>query len=110
MRVDERTAALRESEERLRLGQHVARVGTFEWNIQTGVNRWTPEMEAMYGLPPGGFAGSQATWENLVHPDDRAEAVRRVTEAMEKGGFEAEWRNVVLISEGKEPLNRIWDI
>jgi PAS domain S-box-containing protein len=30
--------ALRESEERIRLAQHVARIGTFEWNIQTGVD------------------------------------------------------------------------
>ena len=28
--------ALRQSEERLRLAQHVARVGTFKWNVQTG--------------------------------------------------------------------------
>jgi len=34
--------ALRESEERLRLAQQVARLGTFEWDIQTGADRWTP--------------------------------------------------------------------
>ena len=84
--------ALRDSEERLRLAQQVARVGTFEWNIQTGVNRWTPELEAMYGLPPGGFAGTQRAWEELVHPEDRPEVVRRVQQAMDTGGFEAEWR------------------
>ena len=89
-------AALRESEERLRLAQQVARVGTFEWNIQSGVNRWTPELEAMYGLPPGGFAGTQQMWEELVYPDDRPEAVRRVQAAMETGSFEGEWRVVWL--------------
>src|SRR5215469_4401191 len=46
---------LRASEERLRLGQQAACIGTFELNIQTGINTWTPELEAMYGLPPGGF-------------------------------------------------------
>src|SRR5215475_16064856 len=45
--------ALRDSEERLRLAQQAARFGTFEVNIQTGVNTWTPELESMYGLPPG---------------------------------------------------------
>ena len=35
---------LRASEERLRLAHQAARLGTFEWNIQTGVNRWTPEL------------------------------------------------------------------
>src|SRR5215469_3918561 len=43
--------ALRASEERLRLAQQAARIGTFEWNIQTGVNTWTAELEKMYGLP-----------------------------------------------------------
>ena len=84
--------ALRKSEERLRLAQQVARVGTFEWNIQTGVNHWTPELEAMYGLPPGAFAGTERAWEELVHPDDRPEVARRVQQAMGTGGFEAEWR------------------
>ena len=68
--------ALRRSEERLRLAQQVARVGTFEWNIQTGLNTWTPELEALYGLSPGGFPETEAAWENLVYSDDRAEALR----------------------------------
>jgi PAS domain S-box-containing protein len=84
--------AVRQSEERMRLAQQVSHVGTFEWNIQTGVNHWTPELEAMYGLPPGGFAGTQEAWEALVHPDDRPEAVRRVQKAMKDGDFEGEWR------------------
>ena len=86
--------ALRESEERLRLAQQVAHIGTFEWNIQTGVNTWTPELEAMYGLPLGGFPGTEEAWEQLVYHEDRPEALRRVQEAMDKGGFEGEWRVV----------------
>lgn len=86
--------ALQVSEERLRLSQQVARVGTFDWNIQTGVNQWTPELEAMYGLRPGDFAGSQQTWEQLIFSEDRAEAVRQVSLAMEGKNFEAEWRVV----------------
>ena len=68
--------AVRASEERLRLAQQAACIGTFEWNIQTGVNTWTSELEAMYGLPPGGFGGTQTAFENLVHPDDRARVIK----------------------------------
>ena len=86
-------AALRESEERLRLAQEVAHVGTFDWDIQAGVNHWTPELEAMYGLPPGGFAGTQESWEQLVHPEDRPKVVTCIAEALKEGrDFEAEWR------------------
>src|SRR6185503_2513534 len=49
-RVEE---ALKESEARLTLAQQGARMGTFEWNVQTGVNIWSPELEAMSGLEPG---------------------------------------------------------
>jgi PAS domain S-box-containing protein len=87
--------ALRASEERLRLAQRAARIGTFEWNIQTGVNTWTPELEAMYGLPPGGFGGTQTAFENLVHHDDRAGVIRLVDAAMKSGQpTKGEWRVV----------------
>ncbi|MEO8131099.1 MAG: PAS domain-containing protein, partial [Bryobacteraceae bacterium] len=84
--------ALRDREERLQLAQQAALVGTFEWDVQTGVNRWTPELERLYGLPPGGFAGTQQHWEQLVYPEDREAASRSVQTAIEAGGFEGEWR------------------
>jgi len=84
--------ALRESEERLSLAQQVARVGTFDWDIPTGVNRWTRELEAMYGLEPGHFASTTPAWYQLVHPDDRASVIETSRAAMENGGFESEWR------------------
>ncbi len=87
--------ALRASEERLRLAQQAARLGTFDWNIRTGVNTWTPELEAMYGLPPGGFGGTQTAFENLVHPDDRAGVIKLVDAAMKSGQpTKGEWRVV----------------
>jgi len=87
--------ALRASEERLRLAQQAARIGTFDWNIRTGVNTWTPELEAMYGLPPGGFGGTQTVFENLVHPDDRAGVIKLVDAAMKSGQpTKGEWRVV----------------
>lgn len=86
-------ARLRASEERLRLAQQAAHVGAFEWNVQTGVNTWTPELEAMHGLPPGGFPGTQAAWENLIHPDDRAGALACVQRAFDTtAAVEGEWR------------------
>src|SRR5215469_6063484 len=78
-------AALRASEERLRLAQSVAGIGTFERDIRTGVNTWTAELELIYGLPPGGFGRTRAAFENLVHPDDRAGVVELVDGALRTG-------------------------
>ncbi|MEX2578078.1 MAG: PAS domain-containing protein [Verrucomicrobiales bacterium] len=84
----------RESEERLRLAQLTAGVGTFHYNIQTGAVHWSPEIEALYGLSPGKFEGTFEAWKSCVHPDDFPEAERRVRKAMETGDFEDEWRAV----------------
>jgi PAS domain S-box-containing protein len=96
--ITERQAAeqaVRESEERLRLAQQVAQIGTFDWDLQTGLNTWTPELEAIYGLPPGGFARNQKAWENLVHPDDRTTTLKFVERAFDTGEpIEGEWRIV----------------
>ena len=122
--TDERRAdeALRASEERLRLAQQAAYIGTFEWNVQTGVNSWTPELEAMYGLPPGGFGGTQEAFENLVHPDDRAGVIELNDWALKTGKpTEGEWRVVwpdgsvhwiagrwqVFLNESGEPLRMV---
>ncbi|MCC5638482.1 PAS domain S-box protein [Nostoc sp. CHAB 5844] len=75
--IDERQraeAALRASRERLVLAQQVGKIGTYEWNLQTGELIWTEEMEALFGLAPGSFEGSNEHWLQRLHPDDRADA------------------------------------
>jgi PAS domain S-box-containing protein len=86
---------VRESEERLRLAQSAARIGTFEWNIQSGLNTWTPELESVYGLPKGGFGGTQAAFESLVHPADLPGVMMSVKESFKTGQpTSGEWRAV----------------
>ena len=86
---------LRTSEERLRMGQWAAHIGTFDLNIRTGVDIWTPETEALYGLPPGGFGGTLTAFENLIHPDDRKRVVELTHELTRTGQpAEGEWRVV----------------
>ena len=87
--------AMRESEERLRLAQQAAGIGSFEWNVRTGAESWTPELEAIYGLPPGGFRGTHSGWINLIHADDLAEVERLADEALKTGRpMTGEWRVV----------------
>ena len=84
--------SLRKSEERLRLAQQVAKIGTFEQNLQTGESRWTPETETMYGLEPGGAPQSLESFLQLVHPEDRPHVEHLIAESMEAGETEGEWR------------------
>lgn len=85
--------SLQDSEQRLRLAQQAAGMGAFEWNIQTGVNVWTPELEAVYGLPPGGFGGTQDAFENLIHFEDRERVLELVDSTLKSGkATRGEWR------------------
>jgi PAS domain S-box-containing protein len=61
-------------QEVLQLAQTIGQIGHWEWNSLTDVNRWSPEIEALYGLPSGGFRGGYEGWAKLVHPEDLAKA------------------------------------
>jgi PAS domain S-box-containing protein len=92
---DEKTAreALRINQERLTLAQKAARLGNFEWNVQTNEVIWSEQTEAIYGLPPGGFSGGYEDWVKHVHPEDRPGAEEAVRRAMVEGSqYEAEYR------------------
>ena len=87
--------ALRASEQLLRLATDAAEIGAFELNIRTGVNTWTAQLEAMHGLAPRTFTGTQADWLQLVHEEDQAGALAKVEEALSSGEpVEHEWRVV----------------
>jgi PAS domain S-box-containing protein len=60
----------RKNREILQLVHKIGKIGHWEWNSLTDENRWSPEIEALYGLPPGGFEGGYQGWARLVHPDD----------------------------------------
>lgn len=86
-------AELKKDRERLQIAQQAARIGTFEWNIQTNESTWTPELEALYGLPTGSYGGNYQNWVEMLHPDDRAFAQQQMQAAATNGGeLEMEFR------------------
>ncbi|MBD2740196.1 PAS domain-containing protein [Coleofasciculus sp. FACHB-1120] len=88
-------AALRTSEERLRLSLEAGRMGIWDWNILTGEMTWSDTLERMHGLVPETFAGTFAAFVELVHPDDRDSLTRAIAQSVEqKTDFELEFRVV----------------
>ncbi len=85
---------LRASEERLRLAQHAARIGTFERDLRTGLVTWSTELELMYGLSPGEFDGTTTTFfEKLIHPEDRGRVKELLSSGLKTGQpTKGEWR------------------
>lgn len=77
-------AELKHNQERLQIAQQAGKIGTFEWNVQTGEVACTPEFEALYGLQAGGIDSYQS-WVAMVHPDDRAATEQQVQAAAASG-------------------------
>lgn len=70
------------SEQRLRLAHEAAELGSWHWDMATGVTVWDEQLEAIYGLPPGGFDGTFEGWERTLHPDDHDEVLQTVMDAV----------------------------
>jgi len=86
--------AISQSEERLQLAQNAAKIGTFEWNIQTGEAIRSKQLEAIHGFPDGGYVGGVDAWKKRVHPDDWAQTEREFNGALTTGNFSCEFRIV----------------
>jgi PAS domain S-box-containing protein len=85
--------ALLASRERLQLAQQAGRIGTFDRNLHTNETIWNAELEAIYGLPPGGFKGSLTQWEEYINPQDRPMVVEKIRQGIEnRSGFNIEFR------------------
>jgi PAS domain S-box-containing protein len=63
-------SALRESEERYALATRAATEGIYEWNVETGALFLSERAREVFGLPAGGLRNT--SWNERVHPDDRA--------------------------------------
>lgn len=87
-KVQERTAALQESEVRLRrlnerffLATHAARLGIWDLDLQKNQLLWDEGMYALYGIKREDFDDAYTAWLKGVHPDDRASSDEIVKQA-----------------------------
>jgi len=70
-------------------------LGTWRWDIATGVTTWDVALEQLFGLEPETFDGTMDAWVALLHPDDVShvmEVVQRAT--AERSPYELEHRVV----------------
>ena len=87
-------AELRARQELLDLAQKAAHAVAFDWYIgaRESENRWSPDLETMYGLEPGTFDGTYQGWKKLVHSDDWPAVKLAIQRANESGDIDAEYR------------------
>jgi PAS domain S-box-containing protein len=81
--------AVRDAEERLRrtqsalaLAMRGGKIGWWQRDLRTEEVTWSPELEELFGLPPGSFAGDRDRFLSFVHADDRAGVTAAVVGAI----------------------------
>jgi PAS domain S-box-containing protein len=86
-------AALRESEERLKLAFAGAQEGVWDWDLETGGVVYSSRWKEMLGYTEHEIEPTVRSWERLLHPDDWPRA-REVFDrvAQGKGTYEGEFR------------------
>ncbi|MGH2936342.1 MAG: hybrid sensor histidine kinase/response regulator [Gaiellaceae bacterium] len=95
--ITERTRqeqALARSEERMRLAQEGARMGTWDRDLATGETTWSDGLRTIFGVDhetPAGFASVSP----LIHPDDQQWVTEKIAAAYERGAdLDLEYRLV----------------
>ncbi|QEL20580.1 PAS domain-containing sensor histidine kinase [Limnoglobus roseus] len=88
-------AALKSSEDRLRLALDAGGMGTWDWDLESDRVRWDGALAALVGLPEIPHPLTTETFFERVHPDDRTALRGQLAAAVAPGGqFEAEFRIV----------------
>lgn len=84
---------MRSLSERLQLATKSGGIGVWEYNLNTGKLVWDEELYKLYGVTEENFGGQYMSWENLVHPEDKDEAVANLESAMRgESIFDTEFR------------------
>lgn len=60
-----------EDVQRFKQSQHFARIGTWDWRVDTDELYWSDAIYAMFGYKPGEVTPSYSLFCDAVHPDDK---------------------------------------
>lgn len=75
---------MKESEERLRLAIDAVNDGIYDYDLKRNETYFSPRYYTMLGYEPYEMPANRDTWQNLLHPDDRAKVISYVDEQIEK--------------------------
>ena len=76
-------AALRVSEERLRLALGAAQLGIWDWDIRSNVVQWSDNVPVIFGVAGEALAHTYEAYLNLVHPQDRDRVMQAISQSLE---------------------------
>lgn len=89
-----RIEELRESREAFALAMSGTNDGMWDWNVANDITQLSPRMKAMLGYDDAPGAPKMPSWKELLHPDDRENALLKLKECLTGSSefFVAEFR------------------
>ncbi|BCA53110.1 hypothetical protein W02_02500 [Nitrospira sp. KM1] len=75
----------RHEDEHVRLAMAAAGIGGWKWYVASGRMTWSSELERLFGIAPGSFAGTQAACLECIYPPDRAVVSKMFRRAVKPG-------------------------
>ncbi|OLP20144.1 hypothetical protein BST81_01540 [Leptolyngbya sp. 'hensonii'] len=79
-RVEQRTAALWESEERWHLALQGSNDGIWDWNLKTNQMFFSSRWKTMRGFTEDDIGPDPEEWSSRIHPDDRDRVMQAVAD------------------------------
>ena len=76
--------ALEEERQRLVTAQLLAHLGSWEWEVQTGIITWSDENYRIFGYEPGSIQPTYEVFAQAIHPQDRERTLQATRAAVEK--------------------------
>lgn len=85
-------------------------VGTFEFDLRTGLSRRSPEYMSVHGLPAVATEESHDDWARRLHPDDRKRAEKEVIDALSDESRATEYGQTyrIVTASGEVPWIAAW--
>ncbi len=75
-------AALRDSEERMRLTMEAVNIGSWDWDVKNDIWSASPIYYTMLGYEPKSEPADRDEWLERVHPDDRAIVEKKIQDVL----------------------------
>ena len=97
-------------ERQLEIVQQITHIGSWEWEVSSGIVTWSDELYRIYGLAPRSREITFDVYLSFVHPDDRDRVSDEIRAALLRGGRFAHRERIVRPDGSVRELDTVGEI
>ncbi|MEO7093682.1 MAG: PAS domain-containing protein, partial [Polyangiales bacterium] len=97
-------------ERQLEIVQQITHIGSWEWEVATGIVTWSDEMYRIYGIAPRSREITFDVYLSMVYPDDRDRVSDEIRAALLRGGRFAHRERIVRPDGSVRELDTVGEI